>query len=232
MWGCEGFKCFFLTRKGIVNFEWLVHVEMSITGGSASGKTFFLNSLMSAFGEDQICLISQDHYYRSRHEVPVDENGVHNFDLPQAIDHKTYARHILELREWRTVKQQEYTFNNPNIIPKMLTFEPRPIIVVEGIFAFYFKEIAELLDLKIFIDAKEHIKLKRRIIRDQVERGYDLTDVLYRWENHVFPTFEQFIKPTRAEADLIIPNNKNFQKGLEVVKAFLKTKIDPLPDEI
>jgi uridine kinase len=199
---------------------------VGITGGSASGKTFFLNSLMNAFAEEEICLISQDHYYRARHEVPVDENGVHNFDLPQAIDHKTYARHILDLREGRAVEQREYTFNNPNIVPKMLQFEPRPIIVVEGILVFYFKEIADLLDLKIFIDAKEHIKLKRRIIRDQVERGYDLTDVLYRWENHVFPTYEQYIKPSKADADLIIPNNRNFQKGLGVVKAFLRSQLD------
>ncbi len=199
---------------------------VGITGGSASGKTYFLNSLMGAFGEDEICLISQDHYYRARHEVPVDENGVHNFDLPYAINHRKYAEHIIELREGKTVEQLEYTFNNPNIIPQLLTFRPTPIIVVEGIFVFYFKEIAELLDLKIFIDAKEHIKLKRRIIRDQVERGYDLTDVLYRWENHVFPTYEQFIKPSKADADLIIPNNRHFHRGLEVVKAFLKSKIE------
>jgi uridine kinase len=198
---------------------------VGITGGSASGKTYFLNSLMGAFSEDEICLISQDHYYRPRHEVPVDDNGVHNFDLPVAINHRAYAEHIIQLREGKPVEKLEYTFNNPNIIPKMLTFRPTPIIVVEGIFVFYFKEISELLDLKIFIDAKEHIKLKRRIIRDQVERGYDLTDVLYRWENHVFPTYEQFIKPSKAEADLIIPNNRHFHRGLEVVKSFLKTKI-------
>lgn len=180
---------------------------------------------MGAFSDDEICLISQDHYYRPRHEVPVDENGVHNFDLPIAINHRSYAEHIIQLREGKPVEKLEYTFNNPNIIPQMLTFRPTPIIVVEGIFVFYFKEISELLDLKIYIDAKEHIKLKRRIIRDQVERGYDLTDVLYRWENHVFPTYEQFIKPSKADADLIIPNNRHFHRGLEVVKSFLKTKI-------
>jgi uridine kinase len=199
---------------------------VGITGGSASGKTFFLNSLMNSFGEEDICLISQDNYYRARHSVPVDENGIHNFDLPQAMDAKLYAQHISDLRDGQRVQQMEYTFNNPNIIPKLLTFESRPIIVVEGIFVFYFKEIAEQLDLKIFIDAKEHIKLKRRIIRDQVERGYDLTDVLYRWENHVFPTYEQFIKPSKADADLIIPNNRHFAKGLEVVRAFLKSKLE------
>ncbi len=195
---------------------------VGITGGSASGKTYFLNSLMDSFGSNEVCLISQDNYYRSLDEVPLDENGVHNFDLPQAINHERYAQHIIELREGHSIEQIEYTFNNPNIVPKVLTFQSAPIIVVEGIFVFYFKEIADLLDLKIFIDAKEHIKLKRRIIRDQVERGYDLTDVLYRWENHVFPTYEQFIKPSKADADIIVPNNRNFTKGLEVVRSYLK----------
>ena len=198
---------------------------VGITGGSASGKTTFLKNLMASFNEDELCLISQDNYYRTLDEVPIDENGVHNFDLPKAMNHQLYAQHINELREGKQVEQPEYMFNNPNAIPKILVFKPAPIIIVEGIFSFYFKDIEKLLDLKIFIDAKEHIKLKRRIIRDQVERGYDLEDVLYRWENHVFPTYDRFIKPSKIDADLVIPNNKNYNKGLEVVKAYLKTKL-------
>jgi uridine kinase len=107
----------------------------------------------------------------------------------------------------------------------MLTFQPAPIIVVEGIFVFYFPEIRNLLDLKVFIDAEEHIKLKRRIRRDGQERGYDLEDVLYRYEKHVAPTFDRFIKPFRTEADIIVPNNHSFDKGLEVMVGFLKAKI-------
>ena len=198
---------------------------VGITGGSASGKTTFLKNLMASFNEDELCLISQDNYYRTLDEVPIDENGVHNFDLPKAMNHQLYAQHINDLREGKQVEQPEYMFNNPNAIPKILVFKPAPIIIVEGIFSFYFKDIEKLLDLKIFIDAKEHIKLKRRIIRDQVERGYDLEDVLYRWENHVFPTYDRFIKPSKIDADLVIPNNKNYNKGLEVVKAYLKTKL-------
>jgi uridine kinase len=106
-----------------------------------------------------------------------------------------------------------------------LIFKPAPIIVVEGIFVFYFSEIAKLLDLKIFIDAKEHIKLKRRIYRDQVERGYDINDVLYRYEKHVAPTYERYIEPFKNEADIIIPNNSHYQKPLEMLVCYLKTKI-------
>lgn len=198
---------------------------IGITGGSASGKTSFLKDLLGSFPDNQICLISQDNYYKARHEIPVDDNGVHNFDLPETIDYHRYAEHISQLRAGHIVEQVEYTFNNPNVVPRILTFRPAPIIVVEGIFVFHFKEIADLLDLKIFIAAKNKIKLERRIRRDNEERGYDLDDVLYRWKHHVRPTYQQFIKPYKEEADIVIPNNRHYQKGLEVVVGYLKGRI-------
>lgn len=180
---------------------------------------------MSAFDPADVCLISQDNYYRALSDVPVDDQGVHNFDLPETIDHHLYAQHIHALSEGRTVLQKEYVFNNPDIVPRLLTFTPAPIIVVEGIFVFHFRELADQMDMKVFIDAKNSIKLERRVKRDAEERGYDLDDVMYRWKYHVKPTYRQFIKPYRAEADLVIPNNVHYQKGLDVLIAFLKTKV-------
>lgn len=198
---------------------------VGITGGSASGKTSFLRGLLSAFSEEEICLISQDNYYRPLHQIPLDPHGVENFDLPETMDHERYAGHIQQLRNGVIIEQLEYTFNNPQIVPKLLTFRPAPIIVVEGIFVFHFKEIADQLDLKIFINASNKIKLDRRIKRDAEERGYDLSDVMYRWENHVRPTYQKYIKPYKAEADIVIPNNQHYQKGLEVVIGYLKSKL-------
>lgn len=99
------------------------------------------------------------------------------------------------------------------------------MVVVEGIFVLYYPELANLLDLKVYIDAKDHIKLKRRIVRDKVERGYDLDDVLYRYERHVMPTYEKYIAPFKQDADLIVPNNSDFDKALDVIKTFLRSKI-------
>jgi uridine kinase len=198
---------------------------VGITGGSASGKTFFLNSLLSRFTNEEICLISQDNYYRPLHEQIRDANGVVNFDLPESINFQLYARHIADLRASRLVTMQEYTFNNPLLTPRMLTFQPSPIVVVEGIFVFHFPEISNLLDLKVFIDAKEHIKLKRRIIRDQEERNLTLQEVLYQYEMHVVPTYEKYILPHKEDADIIITNNAHFTKGLDVLTAFLKNKV-------
>lgn len=195
---------------------------IGITGGSASGKTFFLNSLLSHFSKDEICLISQDNYYKQISKVPKDENGIENFDLPESIDFKLFAEHINDLKQGKVVKKEEYVFNNAKTIAEILVFKPAPIIVVEGIFVFHDPSISKLLNLKVFIDAKEHIKIRRRIIRDNNERGYDLEDVLYRWENHVAPTYEKFIKPTKQDADIIINNNKHFEKGLKILTSYLK----------
>ena len=97
---------------------------------------------------------------------------------------------------------------------------------MEGLFVHYFEEIAKELDLKIFIEAKEHLMVGRRIKRDQIERGYDLSDVLYRYENHVMPIFETLIEPLKHQADLVIPNNGNASISAEVVAGFLRSKIN------
>ncbi|MDF2156279.1 uridine kinase [Algoriphagus sp. CAU 1675] len=197
---------------------------VGITGGSASGKTLFLERLLSSFDPEEVCLISQDNYYKPRNLQPVDAQGVHNFDTPQSIDFEAYAADIRKIQAGETVQREEYTFNNSAKKPKMLTFSSAPVVVVEGIFVLYYPELAELLDLKIFIDAKDHIKLKRRIIRDKVERGYDLDDVLYRYEMHVMPTYEKYIEPFKNEADLIVPNNSNFDRALDVIRTYMRAK--------
>jgi uridine kinase len=194
---------------------------IGITGGSASGKTLFLKTLLSHFKEEQICFISQDNYYKEIAHVPKDENGVENFDLPESIDFELFAEHIRMLKAGKQVSIKEYNFNNVTLEPKELVFKPASIIIVEGIFVFTNQTVADMLNLKVFIDAKEYIKIKRRIVRDNHERGYDLTDVLYRWENHVAPTYEKYIKPRKQVADIVINNNENFDKGLLILRAYL-----------
>lgn len=198
---------------------------VGITGGSASGKTTFLRQLLASFAPEDICLIAQDNYYRSRELQPRDANGMVNFDLPACIDHVAYAQDVQRISQGQPFSRKEYTFNNPHAVPKELNFRPAPIVIVEGIFVFYFEEVARLLDLKVYIDAKEYVKLHRRIVRDKLERGYDLDDVLYRYAYHVAPTYEKYIKPYKQDADLIIPNNNNFERGLEVLVSFLSGKI-------
>lgn len=198
---------------------------VGITGGSASGKTFFMKRLISALPEDSVCHISQDNYYLPIHEIPKDENGIENFDLPETIDHALFAEHIAALKRGEVIEQKEYTFNMAGKIPRQLTLFPKPVIVVEGLFIYHYPDVADQIDLKIFVDAKEHVKIKRRIVRDNDERGYDLSDVLYRWEYHVGPTYDKFVKPLRAAADIVVNNNTSIEVALEVVLAYINKKV-------
>ncbi len=198
---------------------------IGITGGSGSGKTTFINLLKERFTNDQICVVSQDDYYRPREEQFTDDEGVKNFDLPSSINDKAFAEELKELISGKTILRQEYTFNNEKAKAQMLEFKPAPILIVEGIFVFHFKEIFDLFDLKIFLDAKENLKVIRRIKRDRVERNYPLDDVLYRYEKHVLPTFEKYILPYKPHADIIINNNTNFETALDVVVGFIENKL-------
>lgn len=198
---------------------------IGITGGSGSGKTYFLQGLASRFTPEELCLISQDNYYKSRDLQPVDENGVKNFDLPVSIDREMFRSDLVKLKAGQDVIKKEYTFNNAQAEPKMLTFRAAPIIVVEGLFVQYFHEIASELDLKIFVEAKDHVKLGRRIKRDQVERGYDVDDVLYRYQHHVMPVYESMIEPLKYNCDIVIPNNHHFENALNVLVGYLKTLV-------
>jgi uridine kinase len=198
---------------------------IGITGGSGSGKTYFLKNLASRFKADEICLISQDHYYKARDLQALDSQGVKNFDVPTAIEREKFHQDILKLKNGEIVKIKEYTFNNPKATPSAIEFRPAPLLIIEGLFVQYFDEIAQELDLKIFIEAKDYIKLTRRIRRDNDERGYDMEDVLYRYHHHVMPIYESLIEPLKHNADLVVPNNNNFERALELITAGLKAKI-------
>lgn len=198
---------------------------IGITGGSGSGKTSFLKELTSSFSSTDICVISQDDYYKPKDEQVKDQLGIENFDLPRSINSYELVTDIIKLIAGEIVEREEYMFNNVDAKPKTLVFKPAPIIIVEGLFVFHFQEIRKLLDLKVFIHAKENLKVIRRIKRDRLERNYPLDDVLYRYEKHVMPTFEQYIAPYIDKADLIINNNTNFIPALDVVKSFLRQKL-------
>ena len=201
---------------------------IGICGGSGSGKTTILKHLKQSFSTDIMCIISQDDYYRLRTQQVTDAQGVQNFDLPKSIDKKLFLADIQRLMQGEVVTKLEYVFNNEMAVPGVLTFLPAPIIIVEGIFVFHFKKISRLLDLKIYLHVKENLKVIRRIRRDQTERNYPIDDVLYRYENHVLPTFERYIEPYKDQADMVINNNQNFEKGLEVLEGFIKNKLQKL----
>lgn len=180
---------------------------MGIAGSSGSGKTFFLNCFLDHFHPDEITLISQDDYYIPANTKTQEENKLYNFDLPTAINREAFFRDIQALFNGETIYKEEYTFNNPNIKPKILEIKPAPILIVEGLFIFHYSEVNELLNEKIFLHADEEVALERRLRRDLTERGYFEDDVRYKWVNHVVPAFNEFLLPYKEKCDRIIINN-------------------------
>lgn len=195
---------------------------IGITGGSGSGKTTFLRQLAASFSEDDLCIVSQDDYYHPREKQLQDNKGVKNFDLPSSIDDESFFNDLTKLINGESFIREEYTFNNELAEPELLTIKPAPIIVVEGIFIFHYPKIRNLLNLKVFIHAKEEFKVIRRIKRDREERNYPLDDVLYRYQHHVSPAFDQYTKPYMEISDLIINNHIYFDESLRVLRGFMK----------
>lgn len=198
---------------------------IGISGGSGSGKTTFIRELMSRFEPTQVCLISQDNYYKPVDQQPLDHKGIPNYDTPFSINIQELVEHITELKNNRAVSKMEYNFNNPSLHTSLLTFEPAPVLVIEGIFLFDCKPLADLFDFKIFIETKDHLRFKRRILRDTEERGNPLDEILYRMEEHVEPGYKRWVEPYKEEADMIIPNHTQFHKALDVVEVYIRSKL-------
>ena len=192
---------------------------VGITGGSGSGKTLFMNELISKL--NAASLHSMDNYYIDITKQEKDHSGVENFDRLESIDITRFIKDLEKLISGEALEIKEYTFNNDKSTSKQIVIESQPVILVEGIFVLYIEEIRNLLDLKLFIEAPDYLMMKRRIIRDASERGYDLSDVLYRYEHHVTPAYKQYIEPSRELADLIVPNYNQFDTALEVISSFL-----------
>jgi uridine kinase len=199
---------------------------IGISGGSGSGKTTFIKALRAHFSEAQLCIISQDDYYRPREEQLVDANGIQNFDLPESIDLKAFLYDINELIQGKIVQRLEYTFNNKDAEASYVTFKPAPVIVVEGLFIFHDKGISDLLDFSIIIQAKASDKIIRRILRDQKERNYPIEDVLYRYKHHVMPSFEKYIEPYIDTVDVVVNNNDSYEKGASLIKYFIESVLN------
>ena len=200
---------------------------VGVGGGSGSGKTHLLKQIAKRFPSEVLSIISQDNYYKSEADCESlrDESGNINYDHPDSVDLDRLVADLKSLREGKSIQVQEYIFEALDRQAKTLIFQPTPLILVEGIFTLLHPPLTRLFALKIFLDAHEEIRLERRLKRDLKERGYDLGQIREMYEKYVSPMYQQYVEPLKFESDLIIPNNKDMAKAIEVISHHLERAV-------
>lgn len=200
---------------------------IGIAGGTGSGKTTVVKKILEALPANHVALIPQDSYYNDTTHMSAEERKRINFDHPDAFDWKLLTRQIQALREGRSIEQPTYSYIISNRLADTVHVEPCEVIVIEGILALWKKELRDLMDLKLFVDADPDERLIRVIQRDIVERGRTTQMVIDRYLDVLKPMHEEFIEPTKRYADLIIPQGGNNRQAIDIMRAYIIHRIKP-----
>ena len=198
---------------------------IGIAGGTGSGKTTVVNQIINQLPTNEVCVISQDSYYKATDELSYDERTKINFDHPRAIDFELLVHHLKNLKKGEIIEQPVYSFVTHNRTNDTVNTHPRKVIIVEGILIFNSEELRNLFDIKIFVHAETDERLIRRLRRDITERGRDIKEVLNRYQDTLKPMHQQFIEPTKNYADIIIPNDRYNTVAIDIVRTVINERL-------
>ncbi len=197
---------------------------VGIAGGSASGKTTVVNKVKEFFG-DNITVIGHDNYYKAHDDMTYEERTHLNYDHPNAFDTERMIEDVKRIKAGEVVEIPVYDYGAHNRSKETQTVTPQRVVVLEGILLLYDAELRDLMDVKIFVDAPADERLVRRIKRDMAERERSLQSVLSQYQDTVRPMHEQFVEPTKAYADVIIPRGGENHVGIGILQSFLEQKL-------
>ena len=192
-------------------------ILIGIAGGTGSGKTSIANDLLKKFGSDQLIVIEQDSYYKNNSALSIDERNQQNFDHPDAIDIELFNKQLVSLLGGKSVEIPIYDFSIHNRRNQRQFVKPCKIIVIEGILTLYFQSLRKLMNIKVFVDTPDNIRFKRRLSRDVKERGRTIKSVTNQYEKTVKPMYNQFVKPSRDLADIIITDGVQNKEAIDAL---------------
>lgn len=191
-------------------------IVIGIAGGTGSGKSTMIKKIKEEFS-DEITILSHDFYYKQHNDIPFEERKKLNYDHPNAFDTDLMIDHIKALKEWRSIERPVYDFTIHNRVDETVTVKPAKVIIVEGILIFENKELLDMFDIKAFIDTDADVRIIRRILRDVRERGRTLDSVVNQYLTTVKLMHEQFVEPSKKNADIIIPEGGYNVVALEML---------------
>lgn len=197
-------------------------ILIGITGGTGSGKSSVANEIYKSFKEDCIAMIEQDSYYKDQSHLSFEDRIKTNYDHPNAFDTQLLVDHLSKLLNNKAIEKPMYNFKQHNRKKETVTVEPREIIIVEGIMILQDIDIRNLLDIKIYVDTDDDVRIIRRILRDINERGRTIESVVKQYLEVVKPMHSQFIEPTKKYADLIIPEGGQNKVAIDIMVSKIK----------
>jgi uridine kinase len=192
-------------------------IILGIAGGSGSGKTTVARSLLERVGLERVAYLEHDNYYRDQSHLSEEERAQVNFDHPDSFDTPLMVKHIQALKRGERINKPVYSYIHHARTEEVIPVEPRPLIIVEGILALENAELRSLMDVKIFVDTEDDVRLVRRLRRDIVERGRSLERVLGQYEATVRPMHLTFVLPSRRYADVIVPRGGGNVVAIQMV---------------
>ena len=202
---------------------------IGIAGGSGSGKTTLMKNLMQGFG-DAVTVLSHDNYYRAHDDLPFEQRSKLNYDHPDAFETDLMIEHLRELKKGRSIQCPVYDYAIHNRTAETFTVEPRSVIIVEGILIFENKTLCDEMDIKIFVDTDADVRLIRRIKRDVAKRGRSLQSVLTQYLETVKPMHEQFVEPSKKNADVVVLEGGKNLVALNMITSQIQHHIDHCED--
>ena len=179
-------------------------IVIGIAGGTGSGKSTMINNIKKQFS-DEITMLSHDFYYKAHNDMSYEERCGLNYDHPDAFDTDLMIEHIRQLKEWKEIERPVYDFTIHNQVEETVRVKPSKVVVVEGILIFENQELLDLFDIKVFVDTDADVRIIRRILRDVQERGRTLESVVTQYLTTVKLMHEQFVEPSKKNADIIVP---------------------------
>ena len=197
---------------------------IGICGGSGSGKTTIVRKISELVSD--FVFIPQDNYYKSAEYISNANITAFNFDHPDAFDNDLIIEQLSALKRGEAIEMPTYDFVHHRRTQETIAVEPRKVVIFEGIMIFTNKAVRDLLDLKIFVDTPDDIRFIGRLIRDIKERGRTLDSVVQQYMDVVRPGHYEFIEPTKAFADIIIPEGGANERALNVLVTFINSVIE------